>query len=56
MSRDEFPTYQKYIENAYNLNEAMERLGFTRDDIERLRVKAKSSKLIPKYMIDNQVK
>ena len=56
MSRDEFPTYQKCLKNAYNLHEAMERLGITRETIELLRVKIKSSKLIPQYVIDNQVK
>lgn len=55
MSRADFSMFEKYIEIAYDLNEAMDRLGLTRDMIEHLRDKIKLSKSIPQYIIDNQV-
>jgi len=55
MSRTDFSMFEKYIELAYNLNEAMDRLGLTRDMIEHLRDKIKLSKSIPQYIIDNQL-
>lgn len=56
MSREDFSGFQKYIKAAYDIKEAMVRLGFSRELIENLRDKIKLSKVIPQYVIDNQVK
>lgn len=48
--------FQKCFGNAFDFDEALKRQDLTRDGIELLRVKLKSSKLVPKFLVDNQVK
>lgn len=46
------------IHNAilYNYEEALKRLNLRQEDVDRLREKVKSSKDVPKFITDKQVK
>lgn len=48
--------FQKIYKSAFCFDEALERQKLTREGVELLRVKLKSSKIVPKFVIDNQVK
>jgi hypothetical protein len=47
--------FQRLYKGAFNFDEALERQNLTRDGVELLRIKLKSSKVIPKFVVDNQV-
>lgn len=49
------PKFQRLFKSAYDLDEALERRNLTREGIELLRERIKSTKFIPKFVIDNQV-
>lgn len=41
---------------AYNVEEALKRQNLKREDIEAVREKLKSVDVVPKFLVDNQVK
>lgn len=41
---------------AYNVEEALQRQNLKRKDIEAVREKLKSVAVVPKFLVDNQVK
>jgi hypothetical protein len=43
------------IDGAYDLDEALDRLKFKKEILTQLRIKIKSSKVIPEIVIDHQV-
>lgn len=48
--------FKELFGSAYDFDEACERQKLTREMVEQLREKLKSSEIVPKILIDNQVK
>lgn len=50
-----YQRFKKCFQGAFNFDEALERQKLSRDGIELLRTNLKSSKFVPKFLVDNQV-
>jgi hypothetical protein len=48
-------TFQNLCAKAYNFEEALKRQNLKKESVELLRLKLKSSTVVPKFLVDNQV-